>query len=181
MAGFAVMLRSSSGDPLALAAGLRAVVGRLDSDVPVESLATLERRLRDTNMQFVIIGWMFSIFGIVALLLASVGLYAVMAFSVSRRQTEVGVRMALGAEPGKIVRLILVEGCKPLGVGIVVGLGLAFLLGKALASTLYGVSATDPLTFGGIPLLLTLVSLGALLVPAGRASRIAPVAALRED
>jgi predicted permease len=143
MAGFAVMLRSSSGDPLALAVGLRDVVGRLDSDVPVESLATPERRLREMNMQFVIIGWMFSIFGIVALLLASVGLYAVMAFSVSRRQTEVGVRMALGAEPGAIVRLILVQGCKPLGLGIVVGLGLAFLLGKALASTLYGVSATD--------------------------------------
>jgi putative ABC transport system permease protein len=180
MGGFSVAIRTA-GKPLALASQLREAITRIDSDIPVERLGTLERSLRDANMEYLIIGWMFSIFGIVALLLASVGLYAVMAFSVSRRQTEVGVRMAMGAEPAKIVKLILLQGSKPLGVGIVVGLGLAVLLGKALSSQLYGVSATDPLTFGGIPVLLALVSLVALLVPAGRASRIDPVVALREE
>ena len=116
-----------------------------------------------------------------ALVLASVGLYAVMAFSVSRRQTEVGVRMAMGAQPGTIISLILKQGSRPLAAGIFVGLGLAFLLGQALSSTLFGVSPTDPLTFGGVPVLLALVSLAALMGPAARASRIAPVVALKED
>jgi len=182
MGGFSVTIRSTEGlDPLLLASPLRDLIARLDGDIPVASVQTLERRLRDLNMEYVIIGGMFSIFGVVALGLASVGLYAVMAFSVARRQTEVGVRMAMGAEPRAIVRLILTQGSKPLALGIAVGVGLAFPLGKALSSTLYGVSAADPLTFVGIPVLLALVSLAALLVPARRASRIAPVVALRED
>jgi putative ABC transport system permease protein len=180
MTGFNVSIRTA-GDPVALAQPLRQVIAKIDSDIPVERVDTLDSRLRRVNMQFLIIGWMFSIFGVVALLLASVGLYAVMAFSVSRRQTEVGVRMAMGAEPSSIIKLILIQGSKPLGVGIVVGLGLAVLLGLALSNQLYGVTPTDPLTFGGVPILLVLVSLAALLIPAGRASRIAPVAALWEE
>jgi putative ABC transport system permease protein len=87
----------------------------------------------------------------------------------------------MGAEPGRIIQLILLQGSKPLGAGIVVGLGLAVLLGMALSSQLYGVTATDPLTFSAVPLLLALVSLSALLIPANRASRITPVVALREE
>ena len=117
----------------------------------------------------------------VALLLASIGLYAVMAFSVGRRTAEMGIRMALGANSGSIVRLILRQGIWPLGVGIVLGLGMAVLLGQALSSFLFNVSAMDPVTFVGIPLLLTAVSLAALLIPANRAARIAPVGALREE
>jgi putative ABC transport system permease protein len=180
MGGFVVSLRTA-GDPLGLAPQLREVIANIDSDIPVARSDTMDNRLRLVNMEFLIIGWMFSIFGVVALLLASVGLYAVMAFSVSRRQTEVGVRMAMGAEPGRIIQLILLQGSKPLGAGIVVGLGLAVLLGMALSSQLYGVTATDPLTFSAVPLLLALVSLSALLIPANRASRITPVVALREE
>jgi putative ABC transport system permease protein len=180
MGGFVVSLRTA-GDPLGLAPQLREVIANIDSDIPVARSDTMDNRLRLVNMEFLIIGWMFSIFGVVALLLASVGLYAVMAFSVSRRQTEVGVRMAMGAEPGRIIQLILLQGSKPLGAGIVVGLGLAVLLGMALSSQLYGVTATDPLTFSAVPLLLALVSLAALLIPASRASRITPVVALREE
>lgn len=180
MSGFMVSLRTA-GDPLALALPLREVIANIDADIPVERIDTLDNRLRLANIQFLIIGWMFSIFGVVALLLASVGLYAVMAFSVSRRQTEVGVRMAMGAESSHIIKLIVLQGSKPVVAGIVVGLGLAVLLGMALSSQLYGVTATDPLTFVGVPVLLTLVSLAALLIPAGRASRITPVVALREE
>ncbi len=89
--------------------------------------------------------------------------------------------MALGADGGSIVRLILRQGAWPLAVGIVLGLGLAVLLGQALSSFLFNVSALDPLTFVGIPLLLTAVSVAALLIPASRAARIAPVVALREE
>ena len=168
-------------DPLALAPMLRDLVAAIDGDIPVGSLDTHEQLLRDSGFQYLILGWMFSIFAVVALVLASVGLYAVMAFSVSRRQTEVGVRMAMGADPGTIVRLVLLQGSRPLALGIAVGLLLAVALGRALSSQLYGVSAVDPLTFGGVPVLLVLVSLAALLGPATRASRIAPVVALRED
>jgi hypothetical protein len=181
MGGFNVLLRAAGGDALALAPALRQAVARIDGDVPVEFIDSLDDRIRDVSMQFVIIGWMFSIFGAVALGLASVGLYAVMAFSVSRRKTEMGVRMAMGAEPGRILRLILVQGSKPLAVGIVIGLGLAVGLGQALSTMLFGVSDTDPLTFAAIPLLLIAVSFVALLLPAWRASKIEPVVALRDD
>lgn len=181
LGGFNVMLRAAGQDPLTLAAPLRDAIARIDGDIPVELVDSLDGRLSDANMQFVIIGWMFSIFGIVALGLASVGLYAVMAFSVSRRQVEVGVRMAMGAEPATILRLILLQGSKPLAIGIVVGLGLAVGLGKALSNILFGVTGTDPATFAAIPILLIVVSMVALLIPASRASRIAPVVALRDD
>ncbi len=124
---------------------------------------------------------MFAIFGLVALALASVGLYAVMAFSVSRRTSEVGIRMALGADSGRIIQLVVGQGLRPLSGGLVVGLVLGFGLSKALGTFLFNVKSLDPVTFVGVPTLLVAVSLVALLVPAGRASRIAPVAALREE
>ena len=133
------------------------------------------------SLDLLIIGGMFTIFGIVALILASIGLYAVMAFSVSRRTAEVGIRMALGADGRRIMGLILKQGTVPLGIGLVVGLMLAVGLGRALSTFLYDVSATDPLTFVVVPIVLALVSLVALLVPASRAAAIAPVIALREE
>jgi predicted permease len=178
--GLAIMLRSD-GDPLALAQPVRDLVARIDADIPVNQLNTLDARVDEVSLDIKIIGGMFAIFGIVALILASVGLYAVMAFSVSRRKTEVGIRMALGAHQGRIVRLILTQGSRPLAAGLLVGVVLAGLLGKALATFLYNVESLDPITFAGVPALLVVVSLAALLVPAGRASRIAPVAALREE
>ena len=180
VAGISVMLKMA-GDPLVAATPLRDVVARLDSDIPVTRVATMDQRIRQASLEMVIIGGMFTVFGVVALFLASIGLYAVMAFSVGRRTAEVGIRMALGADGGRIVRLILAQGVWPLAVGIVVGLGLAALLGQALASFLYNVSAMDPLTFVGIPALLIAVSLLALLIPANRAARIMPVIALREE
>lgn len=180
MGGVQLVARAGA-DPRALAPLLREMVAGIDADIPISTLDTHEQLLRDSHLEYLIIGGMFSIFGAVALLLASVGLYAVMAYSVSRRQTEVGVRMAMGADAGRIVRLILLQGSRPLGIGLLVGLLLAVGLGRALSSQLFGVSTVDPLTFGGVPVFLTLVSLAALLGPATRASRIAPVVALRED
>ncbi len=118
---------------------------------------------------------------VVALLLASIGLYAVMSFSVSRRTAEVGIRMALGANGGRIVGLLLRQGARPLGLGIAIGLVLAWFLGKALAIVLFRVGAFDLLTFTLIPVLLLGVSAVALLVTARRAASVAPVSALRAE
>ncbi|MFQ5702715.1 MAG: ABC transporter permease [Gemmatimonadales bacterium] len=180
VSGLSVMLKMR-GDPLNAASQLRTIVANVDPDIPVNQVNTLDKRIRDASLDFVIIGGMFATFGVVALILASIGLYAVMASSVSRRRSEVGIRMALGANGGRIIGLILQQGVKPVGVGMVVGLGLAVLLGKSLSTFLFNVSFVDPLTFVGIPLLLAGVSIAALLVPANRAARVAPVVALRAD
>lgn len=177
--GYNLLLRAE-GDPLGLAGSLRPLLAGIDVDLPLQSLDTLANRQRDALFQFVVLGSMFTISALVALILASTGLYAVMSFSVTSRRTEVGVRMAMGAEPFAIIRLIVVQGSRPLAVGIVVGLGLAMLFAKALESQLFGVTATDPATFAGVTALLVTVSLIALMVPARRASRIAPVVALRD-
>ncbi len=174
------MLRTR-GDALNASAALRAVITRLDPDIPVAQLNTLEGRIGEANLDERIMMGMFTVFGIAALVLASLGLYAVMAFSVSRRTSEVGIRMALGANDGKIVRLVLQQGARPVAIGIGVGLGLAVLLGKALSTVLFQVSATDPLTFSVIPLMLAVVSMVAVFVPARRAARVDPVVALRAE
>jgi predicted permease len=178
--GLSIMVRTA-GDPLTLATPVRDVMARIDSDIPVNQLNSLDARVAEASLDTFIIGGMFMVFGVVALILASIGLYAVMAFSVIRRTTEVGIRMALGANQRRIIRLILAQGGRPVGVGLVVGLLLALGLGKALSTFLYDVSALDPVTFVGIPSLLVVVSLLALMLPATRASRIAPGTALREE
>jgi predicted permease len=178
--GLSVLLRTA-GDPLALATPLRELMTRLDPDIPVNRVDSLDEHVADASLDIRIIGGMFLIFGAVALVLASIGLYAVMAFSVSRRTSEVGIRMALGADGVRILKLILRQGARPVALGIVIGSALALLLGRALATFLYNVSPVDPLTFLGIPVLLALVSVAALLVPATRAAGIAPVVALRDE
>jgi predicted permease len=180
VSGLSIMLRTDR-DPEVMAQPLRDLVARIDPDLPVSLVSTLEDRIAEESMAWVIIGGMFAIFGVVALILASVGLYAVMAFSVSRRKTEVGIRMALGAQQGRIIRMVVGQGSRPLAGGLAVGLVLAFLLAKALGAFLFNVGALDPVTYIGVPVLLVAVSLVALIIPAGRASRIAPVAALREE
>jgi putative ABC transport system permease protein len=178
--GLAIMLRGD-GDPGSLAQPVRDLIMRVDPDIPVRLVDALDARVEDQSLDIRIIGGMFATFGIVALILASVGLYAVMAFSVSRRKTEVGIRMALGAHRGRIVRLVLSQGARPLVGGLAVGMLLAFGLGKALATFLFNVGSLDPVTFIGVPMLMVVVSVLALIVPAGRASRVPPVAALREE
>ena len=116
-----------------------------------------------------------------ALLLAAVGIYSVLSFAVRRRVREIGIRMALGAEIKDILRLIVSEGMKPALIGVAIGLAGALALGRVLASLIYGISATDPLTFTTVAALLCLVALTASIIPALRATRIEPTRALRDE
>ena len=178
--GFSIMLRTA-GAPLDVTARVRELVTRIDPDIPMSQVNTLTGRVEESNLEDLILSGMFSVFGVVALVLASIGLYAVMAFSVSRRTAEVGIRMALGATGGRIIGLLVRQGARPVGIGIAIGLVLAWFLGKALATVLFRVGAFDLLTFTMIPLLLLGVSAVALLVPAKRAASVAPVIALRAE
>jgi putative ABC transport system permease protein len=116
-----------------------------------------------------------------ALVLAAVGIYSVLAYSVRRRVREIGIRMALGATPANVLRMVLSDGMKPILLGVAIGLAAAAALGRVVSSLIYGVTATDPLTFAGVAFLLVLVGLFATALPALRATRVEPVRTLRED
>jgi ABC-type antimicrobial peptide transport system permease subunit len=128
---------------------------------------------------------MFTIFGAVAVVLASVGIYGVMSFSVNQRTQEFGVRMALGANHGTILGMVLRQGVVQIGIGLMLGLGLALAIATAAAggiqNTLFGVGARDPLTYTAVALLVAIVSLVASWVPARRATRVDPMIALRAE
>jgi ABC-type antimicrobial peptide transport system permease subunit len=128
-----------------------------------------------------VFGTLFMVFGWVALFLAAIGLYGVMAFSVSRRRHEFGVRMALGASGQRILQLVLGQGLRQLALGIGLGLGTGMLLGRGLKLVLFGVNPSDVLVYAGTVTVLGLTGIVACLVPARRATRIEPLIALRSD
>ncbi len=120
-------------------------------------------------------------FGVLALFLAAIGIYSVLSYSVRRRVQEIGIRLALGARLADVLRMVVVEGMKPVLFGVVLGIAGAFALGRLLASLIYAVRPTDPLTFFGAAVLLALISLLACMIPAYRATRVDPLAALRYE
>ena len=126
-------------------------------------------------------GLMFSIFAASALILAVIGIYGVMAYSVAQRMHEFGVRIALGAQPRDVLLLVLRAGVRLVVLGLIIGVPAAFAMGRGIGGLLYGVSAADPATFIGVPLLLGAVALLASAVPARRATRVPPIVALRND
>jgi predicted permease len=175
-----VALRSQ-GDPLQLAPSLRKLVQSIDPLQPIFSVQSMDQvvssSVSDRRLSLVLLG----IFAAVALLLASVGIYGVMSYSVEQRTREIGIRMALGAERAAVLRLIVGQGTRLAGIGIAAGVAGAFGLSRLMAGLLYGVSATDPLTYGALAAVLAVVAVGACAVPARRAVRVDPAVALRAE
>jgi ABC-type antimicrobial peptide transport system permease subunit len=169
----------------AMAVPLRRLVNSVDPNLPLYFVGTPQVQIEGFVAQNRIIATMFTIFGAVAVILASVGMYGVMSFSVNQRRQEFGVRMALGAQYGRILSMVLRQGVLQLAIGLGLGLGLALTLGTIAATgiqgALFGVTGRDPLTYGAVGSLVTVVSLVATMVPARRATRVDPMIALRAE
>jgi putative ABC transport system permease protein len=171
----------ATGDPTALANAVRGAIWRVDRDQPVWRVRTMDRVLEEARGGPKLTVWVMSAFGALALVLAAIGVYGVMSYTVARRTQEVGIRMALGAHRAQVLSMVLRQGMVTIVVAIALGLGVALAATRLLTTQLYGVSATDPFTFFAVPILLGLVALLACLVPAFRASRVDPLVAMRAD
>jgi len=171
----------TSGDPSGLIPQVRDQVAAVARDLPPYDIRTLEAHVDLQNQGDKIMPKLLAVFGAIALLLAIIGVYGVMAYSVSQRTQELGIRRALGAEGRDIVRLVLRQGGMMAGLGAVIGLALSFAATRGLSSFLFGVSAFDPVVFGGVTASLIGAAVIATLVPARRATRVDPLVALRND
>jgi len=178
---FVSIVARTTGDPMALAPAVRETVGSLDANLPIYWVRPMTETIDEVMWFLDVFGTLFAIFGVSGLFLAVVGLYGVMAFSVQRRTHEVGIRMAMGAGARDILRLVMRQGAFQLGIGVVVGLGLALLLGQGLQVMLFRVEPWDPLIFATIAAVLLTSGLTAALLPARRAAAIDPAVALRRD
>ena len=174
--GLAVL---TDGDPAAVTSAVRREILKLDPEQPISNVRTMEKVLSDSLMLRRVSMLMLTVFAALALTLASVGIYGLTAYSVSRRTHEIGLRVALGASQAQILRLVVGRGLLTSLIGAAIGLAAALQLTRALSGMLYGVTTTDPLVFAGVPLLLVAVSVVASYVPARKALRIDPLVALR--
>jgi predicted permease len=176
-----VLVLRTQGDPMSLVTAMRNEMGALDKDLPLSDIKTLDQissaavaRTRFTML-------LLSVFAGVALLLAAVGIYGVMSYSVTQRTHEIGIRVALGAQRRDVMSLVARQGLMLALAGLGAGLGAALALTRVMSSLLFGVGAADPITFAGIAILLTGVALGACFVPARRATKMDPMVALRHE
>jgi putative ABC transport system permease protein len=168
-------------DPSSVAGAIRNEVQSLERNLPLGNPELMSERVANSLYAARMGALLLAVFGACALLLASIGLYGVMSFAVARRTRELGIRVALGARPGDVFRLVLLQGMTLVIVGLVLGIGVAVAVTRLLASFLYGVSTTDALTFTAIPALLTAVALLACYLPARRATKVEPLIALRYE
>ena len=175
-----VVVRTDA-DPQELIKSIAAAVNVVDPDLPLAGVKTIDQIVSESLAidRFSVV--LFSSFGLLGLLLAAVGIYGVMAFGVAQRTQEFGLRMALGAQQSQVIGLVLKEGTLLALIGATIGLGGAFLVGRAMQSTLYGVGSVDPYAFVAVSLLLLVAGLMACLFPALRASRVEPIVALRQE
>lgn len=171
----------TTGDPAAMAAAVRREILNLDAEQPVSNVRTMQQVLSDSLMLRRLSMAMLSVFAGLALTLATVGIYGLTAYTVSRRTHEIGLRLALGANRAQILRLVVGRGLAISAIGAGLGLAAAFAATRALGGLLYGVTATDPVVFVGVPALLIAVSVVASYLPARKATEIDPLAALRYE
>ncbi len=175
-----VVMRTS-GDPLSLASAVRNEVWALDKNLAIASISPMARIVSESIALPRFILMLVGFFAVVALVLAAVGIYGVMSYSVTQRRQEIGIRMALGAKSSDVLKMVVGQGIMLTTIGVAIGLAGAFGVTWVMKSLLYGVSATDPMTFGLIALVLAGVALGACAVPARRATKVDPMIALRYE
>jgi putative ABC transport system permease protein len=176
-----LLVRTSAPDPLQLTGAVQSAVRRVEKHTPVYAVATLESQMGAFLAQRRFQTMLLIGFSVAALLMAAIGIYGLIQYSIATRIHEIGIRMAIGAQAGQIFRMIIVEGLKLTLAGLILGLIGALWLGRAGSSFLFGVTATDPLTFLTVSLLLTVVAMAACYFPARRATRVEPVLALRQE
>jgi predicted permease len=171
----------TAADPTGVIAAVRQAAREIDGNLPLYNIKTLARQVDESLSQERLISALSSFFGLLSLSLAAIGLYGILAYAVNRRTREIGIRIALGARPGAVLRMVLRQGLILTLLGV--GIGLAASLGatRLLESQLFGVTPTDPVTFVGAPILLLAVALLAGLVPARRATSVDPLIAIRQE
>jgi putative ABC transport system permease protein len=171
----------TEGDPDRFAAAARSAVAAVDPDQPLFNVMSLQKTITNQTVGFSYVAAMLAAMGIIALVLASVGVYGVMAYSVSERTHEIGVRMTLGAQRGDILRMVFGRGLMLTGIGLGIGLPLAVGLAQLLSNLIYGVSSADFATFGGVTVLMSAITLLACYLPTRRATQVDPMEALRYE
>jgi putative ABC transport system permease protein len=175
------LLVRTKGDAKAFVPTLRQLVWAMDRDLPLENVRTMDEILRETMADSRFNTVLLSLFAVVALLLAAIGIYGVLAYTVAQRTSEIGIRMALGAQRASVLRLVVGNGLALALAGVAIGGAGAFFATRALERLVFGVSTTDPVVFGGVALILTTVAAAAAAIPALRASRVDPIVALRSE
>ena len=171
----------SSVEPASLGASVRQAVNEVDRSVPVADVKTMDHVVSESITQPRFNLFLLGLFSAVAMILSAAGIYGVTAYTVTQRTRELGIRIALGAQVGDVLKMILGQGMAVIGVGLVVGLAAAFGLMRLLRSLLFGVGENDPLTFAAITSVLVLVTLVACYIPARRATKVDPLVALRAE
>jgi putative ABC transport system permease protein len=175
------LVARTAGDPLQAAAAVERAIRAIEKDAPVFAIRSMDQLLGNSLAQRRLTLTLLSSFAALALLLAAVGVYGVISYSVRQRTHELGIRMALGAKRGDVLKLVLAQGLKLTLLGVGIGLMAAFALTRWMETLLFSVPPVDPLTFTVIAALLTLVSLVACWIPARRAAKVDPLLALRHD
>jgi putative ABC transport system permease protein len=176
-----VAIAAEGRDAMTFAEPVRQAVVQVDRDQPIYFARTLREAIRQNGWFYSVFGTLFAVFGVAALVLAVIGVYGVMSFAVTRRTQEVGVRMALGASGSDVLALFMRQGFIQVASGVVIGTGLAFLLGQGLSAVLFDVNTRNPLMFAGVGSALALTGLVASFIPARRATRVDPMVAIRYE
>ena len=178
---YITLVMRTAGNPADLAPAVKQAVWSMDRNLPISQVLPMDRAVADATAEPRFLALLLAVFAAVALLLAAVGIYGVMSYAISRRTHEIGIRISLGATRADVLRMVLRQGMVQALAGSLVGVGGALFLGRLMARMLYGVRPNDPLTFGTVSVVLAVAALLAICVPARRATRIEPMAALRQE